>query len=636
MRSLKGLLIFLITIILLTSSSFQATPSSRYLLHANRIFSDIVGVYATDVTNQPPGGANETTAMLSQMMSRVENIRGLKFLEAVRVESISRSEYANQYRGETTSVSEEFWELAQQEYEALYLLEEGVSARSESESFYTAAILGFYDADKDEIVLVDSLEELDEGTLAHELAHALIDQYYPQTFGFSSNLTDESFAVYALLEGDACLVEAEYRESFMDQGTGGGVIGSRTIAHLPGFTVIQIFPYLEGVNFVSQLRKLKGGWWGVNRVYDGLPQSTEQIIHVERYGTDFPTEIIVPDRVSEGWRLLGRDTLGEFAIFTMFLDKNQVHASINKLTRTPTYSSPLSDGWDGDDMAVYKNSEGLYGYVWQIIWDSERDAEEFIIGYEDMLLDMGATLAEGIWRIDSNDFVKIWREGRVTCIVNGPTPEEISEIYPPRKPVYYNVTFNAPDGVDLVIDDVTYNSHDLPVSFLWQDGSIHTFATPQKVAVGERVRWAFLRWDDGSDATERAVTVDRAYSYNVTFKLQYYLQIESPYGDPTGEGWYDAGTLANISVTSPYGPSGRYVFTGWSGDLTAASTNATVLMDSPKRVVANWGHEYTQVFTIVLPVAVALVAVLSIFLTIKRKTIKAPQIVNKGGNLTID
>jgi len=69
------------------------------------------------------------------------------------------------------------------------------------------------------------------------------------------------------------------------------------------------------------------------------------------------------------------------------------------------------------------------------------------------------------------------------------------------------------------------------------------------------------------------------------WKTQHYLTVESAQDDPQGEGWYDEGTTANWSVTSPADgePGTRYV---------ADPAGGSELMDEPKEVIVDWTTQY--------------------------------------------
>jgi hypothetical protein len=80
---------------------------------------------------------------------------------------------------------------------------------------------------------------------------------------------------------------------------------------------------------------------------------------------------------------------------------------------------------------------------------------------------------------------------------------------------------------------------------------------------------------------------------NWVWNTQYYLTVDSPYGNPQGEGWYDEGGIATWSVTSPWpsDPGIRYVADRASGGA---------VMDAPKTVTVDWTIQY-QLTTSVSP-----------------------------------
>ena len=90
------------------------------------------------------------------------------------------------------------------------------------------------------------------------------------------------------------------------------------------------------------------------------------------------------------------------------------------------------------------------------------------------------------------------------------------------------------------------------------------------------------------------VSMDEPKSIAANWKRQFYLRVISPLGNPIGEGWYDDGAKATISVTSPIGVLTQQAFVRWSGDVISSSRDTTVLMDSPKAAVAEWTTDFTQ------------------------------------------
>ncbi|MEM2704020.1 MAG: hypothetical protein QXR45_12760 [Candidatus Bathyarchaeia archaeon] len=81
-----------------------------------------------------------------------------------------------------------------------------------------------------------------------------------------------------------------------------------------------------------------------------------------------------------------------------------------------------------------------------------------------------------------------------------------------------------------------------------------------------------------------------------TYITQYYLDVVSPYGSPSGMGWYDEGAIAHAALA--YGIEEiplnvRFVFTGWSGDASGTNLISNpILMDAPKTAIANWKTQF--------------------------------------------
>ena len=141
----------------------------------------------------------------------------------------------------------------------------------------------------------------DEGELValHELDHALEDQHFDlealQEALARPRNTDREMGLQALVEGDATLVMMQHSlvlqggdpEQVASVGWISGLVGG-----LPGmgefgraplyFQRSLLLPYCGGMDLVNLVRQ-QGGWAAVNRMYQDPPQSTEQVLHPEKY-----------------------------------------------------------------------------------------------------------------------------------------------------------------------------------------------------------------------------------------------------------------------------------------------------------------------------------------------------------------
>jgi len=90
---------------------------------------------------------------------------------------------------------------------------------------------------------------------------------------------------------------------------------------------------------------------------------------------------------------------------------------------------------------------------------------------------------------------------------------------------------------------------------------------------------------------------DAGIPHTFTYKTQYYLDVMSQYGSPSGTGWYDEGTTAyaKLAVNMTEVSEGvRYVFARWEADASGQNiVSDPIVMDHPKKAVAVWKTQYT-------------------------------------------
>ena len=139
--------------------------------------------------------------------------------------------------------------------------------------------------------------------------------------------------------------------------------------------------------------------------------------------------------------------------------------------------------------------------------------------------------------------------------------------------------------------------------------SVQTTQAPQVVAGGTGTQYAFKGWQiNGTPQTANplSITLDKPYTAVAKYSTQYQLVVNSPYGNPQGSGYYDAGTPAQFSVTTPSGFPIQQVFVQWQGDYTGTSPQGSIPMDKPHLVTAVWTTSYIPLIAIIA-VAAAIV-----------------------------
>lgn len=167
-------------------------------------------------------------------------------------------------------------------------------------------------------------------------------------------------------------------------------------------------------------------------------------------------------------------------------------------------------------------------------------------------------------------------------------------------------------------------------SEMWVDaGSKATSpSTPEMVPLEAGKRVVFTGWSlegvplQGNPIT---ITMDGPKKVSANYMTQYFLSVKSEMGAPKGEGWYDAGSTATYSVTTPIAMGGamgslgaRYVLRGWTGDASGTSPSASLRMDGPRSVAAVWDADFSQAYASIGLVAALLTvlgaAILLLFL----------------------
>jgi hypothetical protein len=129
---------------------------------------------------------------------------------------------------------------------------------------------------------------------------------------------------------------------------------------------------------------------------------------------------------------------------------------------------------------------------------------------------------------------------------------------------------------------------------------LHSITVPEQLATAD-AKYEFVQWSDGVRDNSRPLNVVNESTITAMYSAQYLLQVSSSKGAAMGGGYYAEGEKATISV-SPVTLTGFPVdssFGGWSGAVSAKSSEAEVLMDGPKSVKAEWADSYLKLIGLV-------------------------------------
>ncbi|MET0551418.1 MAG: hypothetical protein ABW221_00170 [Vicinamibacteria bacterium] len=259
--------------------------------------------------------------------------------------------------------------------EAFGLLPAGTDLRAARARLLEQNVAGFYDMRPGRkrmyaISARQTLTPANQMVLSHELRHALQDQYanidtlLPKSVG---DFDDRSFALVSLLEGDAILVMERFLKKRLPGGEDSAFDPSGfttpVAAMLPDAPPVLrdqlVLPYAAGRSFAAAVFQ-RGGWPALRAAWTAAPQSSEQVLHPEKYFAREAPRVVDPGPAPAGGTLLQQGVLGEAFVGTLLGEGSETARA----------------GWGGDAFRTW-DLGGRTLLAWRSAWDSPADAREF-------------------------------------------------------------------------------------------------------------------------------------------------------------------------------------------------------------------------------------------------------------------
>lgn len=356
-----------------------------------------LGLACNSASADQPKALDTLLARTDALAKEVAKLRGLKLKQTIPNEVVDRDELrrrllvmAGEEKTKAETASEGLalarWGMIPlaTNYEALLI------------DLLTEQIAGYYDRKTKKLTISKSAgddTEWAEMVLAHEIQHGLQDQTFdltkfeelPPTEG------DASAARRALVEGDGIALMLEVmlaRKSskvpWSNPHLADAVEKSMTVPGDDGIDKAPVaireslmFPYRAGFTFVAALRR-RNPWSAVDAAFAKPPQSTEQIMHPERYlagDEPVPIAIELPPAL-RGYTIAHSTVWGELG-FTLFIRSHGID---------PATATTAANGWGGDRAIVLARGVGEAPgidkrperavAISRSEWDSEPDAIE--------------------------------------------------------------------------------------------------------------------------------------------------------------------------------------------------------------------------------------------------------------------
>ena len=249
----------------------------------------------------------------------------------------------------------------------------------------TEQVAGYYDPKAQQFYLADWIElEGQKPVMAHELTHALQDQHFnlKRFDKWPKGDSDAELAAHALIEGDATLAMTLYMAKHplvalaFIKSLGSQDISSEQIKRAPrALRESLLFPYEAGSSWATAVYN-RGGWNMVSKAFTKLPQSTEQIMHPDKYfAYEAPLKLTLPElalQLGPGWKRIDSDVNGEWGCYLI----------LDEYLNNTAESKQAAAGWAGDEFALYEGAKRSQIFVaQQTAWDTPQDAREFFDAY---------------------------------------------------------------------------------------------------------------------------------------------------------------------------------------------------------------------------------------------------------------
>jgi hypothetical protein len=372
-RNVRGIASCCCALALLTSLLLQTSPRAVAQVAAQPAPKPVASTSAASVA-----------AATEEVLRETSEIRQLAVLRPVKSGAQSRAEIERMLlRNLDEESNPEEMRAGELALKKLGLLPADFHLRPFMVSVLTEQILGYYDPKTRQFYLADWIDlEGQQPVIAHELTHALQDQHF-DLLRFEKprkGEADADAAVHALVEGDATWAMTLYAlrdpRRVLGMMKSIGTTSTQKIDSAPrALRETLLFPYEQGMMWVRQLYQ-RGGWKAVDDAFTNLPQSTEQIMHPEKYfAHETPVKIDVPDltrALGRGWRRIDADVNGEWGYYLI----------LEEFLKNDPESRAAAAGWGGDRYALYENRLTHETMLAQLTaWDTERDAREFFDAY---------------------------------------------------------------------------------------------------------------------------------------------------------------------------------------------------------------------------------------------------------------
>ncbi len=390
---------------------------------------------STPGQSMPPSASAAQTpeqllAMTDEVARQVEAMRGWTFKQPVKKE-LTTPDQVRQYLEQQAAKSLPDGKAQREQalLRTIGLIPPTMDLKKTWLAVLESQVAGFYDPDTKTMHLVNRQGMplfVERITLAHELTHALDDQYVDlQAFTKSgdSDTDDLELTTQSVVEGSATALMMQYAARAMMSGgvdqkalqEYGQQEADRNKAFLeaPRYFSAMLGAYICGTQFLArgQLMALlvapddKAIGEALLAARKEPPSSTEQILHPAKYWDAAKRDdpVVVDDAAAGAWLaqpgrwVVATDTIGEMLIAIL---TSAPGTKVNLQNMQPNaWTNAAATGWGGDRFYLLASGDSVENAraglkdlkgVWVTAWDTPKDRDEFLAALPTGSLPAGA------------------------------------------------------------------------------------------------------------------------------------------------------------------------------------------------------------------------------------------------------
>jgi hypothetical protein len=351
----------------------SSAPPSNLAIRTPPTASSSAAAAALPSTKASKSADSDTQRRVAEFLSRVAAVRQLEPRAPVEARELDRAELIASVREHVAR--EVPRDVIRNQGELLVgfgLVPPDFDYEEGAFRLLEAQLAGFYEPHDKKMYLASDLpERAADATLAHELVHALQDQHYDlgAQLSYQPAANDRESALQALAEGDATsammdllLKDTHRRAIDVPDDVFAAEVESSMTGTAEGNSVPRVLraslvaPYVDGILFVHALRRRgiaksggvtggdDAGWSAVDAAWKRPPETTEQLLHVDKYDAREPGEsIAVPPPPGPGWASVYDDVFGEEGL----------RIAVEETVPAKS-AAAAARGWGGDRVALFR------------------------------------------------------------------------------------------------------------------------------------------------------------------------------------------------------------------------------------------------------------------------------------------